>query len=109
MNFYKLLIFMLFIFFFSKYTYAVNSAVVDAKITRVEFYGSQFTVHFDKSHNAVPCGHTRSVAMNSATEPGKSHMAVFLTSWASGKSITAHITDDVCSGDRPTLKNWSAK
>ena len=87
---------------------AQDATVAGAQITHIQFYGSQFTVFFDKSHTATRCGHNQSVAMDSSKEPGKSHMATFLTVWAANKRVTVTLTDNLCSGDRPTLKNWTA-
>ena len=89
--------------------YAGISYVVDAKITKIEFYGNQFTVSLDKVHSSKGCGHPGNVvAIHSATEPGKTHYSALLAIWMGGKTVNMSITDANCSGDRPTLLNWSA-
>lgn len=93
---------------FTNMAQATDSYVSNAKITSIEFYGKQFTVYFDKTHNATACGHSRSAAMDSSTEPGKSYLAAFLVAWTTGRTVNVVVTDAICSGDRPTIKHWSA-
>ena len=93
----------------STLSFAADSTVTNAKITKVEFWGSQFTVYLDKPHTALGCGHRFSFAMDSLAEQSKPYMSVLLTTWAAGKTVSVKVTDSVCSGDRPTLKNWSAQ
>lgn len=84
---------------------AADSWVRQAKVTSVEFYGSQFTVTFDKEHQAKGCGHPGNVvAMNTSSEPGKTHYSFFLAAYTTGKLVSVRITDDGCSGDRPTIR-----
>jgi len=86
-------------------SFAADSWVGQAKVTGVEFYGSQFTVSFDKEHTAKGCGHPGNVAaMNSSTDPGKAHYAFFLAAYTTGKLVSVQVTDAICSGDRPTIK-----
>jgi hypothetical protein len=85
-------------------TFSAPSWVSNAKITKVEFYGSQFTVHLDKPHSSSDCGHTGAVvALDPSSDPGKAHYSFFLMAYASQKSVSVRVTDAVCSGDRPTI------
>ena len=99
----------LFLSFMCGNVYAIDVSISNAKITKVEFYGNQFTVYFDKTHSATGCGHSASVAMDSSGNPGKAYMSVMLAAWTTGKLINARITDSVCNGDRPTIKNFNAR
>ena len=84
---------------------AGDSWVQDAKIEKVEFYGNQFTVYFNKPHSSNACGHPGNVvAMNSAAEPGKTHYSFFLAAYTAKKTVSVKVTDDNCYGDRPTIK-----
>ena len=105
----KKLLILLAIFLLPQLAIADESTVSDAKITKVEFYGAQFTVYLDKPHASPGCGHEQSFAVDSATKVGSAHMSVLIAAWVAGKTITAKITDDNCFGDRPTLIYWSAK
>ncbi|WP_284190857.1 hypothetical protein [Vibrio zhanjiangensis] len=94
----------------SVHTQAGVSQIVGAKIQNIEFYGSQFTVTLDKTYSSIGCGHPGKnvVAMDSSTEPGKTHYSALLAVWMGGKSVNMRITDETCSGDRPTLLSWAA-
>ncbi|WP_444995494.1 hypothetical protein [Aliikangiella sp. IMCC44359] len=83
---------------------AGSSTVQNAKIVSVEFYGSQFTVYFDKPHTSKGCGHPGDVvAMDTSFEPGKAHYSFFLMAYSANKSVSVTVTDTNCSGDRPTI------
>lgn len=87
------------------------SVVNDAKITKIEFYGAQFTVHLDKAHTSGSCGGSlQVVAMDATSEIGKAHMSALLSAWLGKKSVYIRVSDlsGKCYGDRPTIVNWSA-
>lgn len=89
---------------FAHSTQAATDWVIDATVTKVEFYGNQFTVYFDKTHTATACGNTMSVAaMDTASEPGKSHYSFFLVAYSAQKKVSVRVNDGNCSGDRPTI------
>lgn len=92
------------------YVHATESVVSDVTITHIEFYGNQFTIHLDKEHAATGCGHpsNKVVAIVTNAEPGKTHYSALLAIWLAGKNLTLRVSDSTCSGDRPTLLNWSA-
>lgn len=91
--------------FVSNVVLATDSWVSNATITKVEFYGNQFTLYFDKTHSATACGHPMSVvAINTASEPGKSHYSFFLAAYSANRQVSVKITDSTCNGDRPTIK-----
>ncbi|MEW4368085.1 hypothetical protein [Aliikangiella maris] len=85
------------------------SQVSGAKVKNIEFYGNQFTITLDQVHSSKSCGHSGNVvAIDTSKEPGKTHYSALLAIWMAGKSVNMTITDATCSGDRPTLLNWSA-
>lgn len=94
----------------SMFTQAGTSQVSGAKIQIIEFYGNQFTITLDKPHTSKGCGHPGNnvVAIDTSKEPGATHYSALLAIWVADKSVAMRITDDLCSGDRPTLLNWSA-
>lgn len=98
-------------FFIASSAYGGISEVDDAKITRIDFYGSQFSVHLDKSHASGGCGGSlQVVALDSTTEVGKAHMSALLAAWLAQKNVYFRVSDlsGKCNGDRPTIVNWSA-
>jgi len=88
--------------------YATTFYLPDTAITHVEFYGSQFTIYLDNNFPSNSCRTLLSgaVAMDSATEPGKSRMAALLTAMVSGKKVSMYARDNVCSGDRMTIDHF---
>ena len=108
----KKLIGIIFIIYSVLWTSSANAATFyqsDTTVTRVEFYGSQFTIYLDKNFPANSCRTAPSgaVAMDSATEPGKSHMAALLTAMVSGKKVNMYARDNLCSGDRMTIDHFN--
>ena len=84
---------------------ATDSWITETQLTKVEFYGTQFTIYFDKPHEAGGCGHTGNVAaLNTNSEPGKTYYSFFLTAYAAKKPVSLLVSDSTCNGDRPTLK-----
>ncbi|QPB83689.1 hypothetical protein CWC22_012080 [Pseudoalteromonas rubra] len=93
----------------SMFSQAGISQVSGAKIQIIEFYGNQFTISIDKSHTSKGCGHPGNVvAIDTSKEPGATQYSALLAIWMANKSVSMRITDETCSGDRPTLLNWSA-
>lgn len=94
----------IFALIFSGQVLATVSWVHDAKIEKVEFYGNQFTVYFDKAHSAKGCGHPGNVvAVDSATQPGIAHFTFFLAAYTANKTVSVKISDESCNGDRPKV------
>ena len=81
----------------------------DAKITHIESYGTQITFYFDVNYPANNCRSfaNGAVALVSTTDAGKAQLPILLTAAASDKQIDMHVTDAVCSGDRPTISHFS--
>ena len=96
------------LFFSISLSHAAGDLLENAKIIKTEFYGDNFTVYFDKTHLATACGHNKSVSMMVTSSTGRAHMALMLTAWSTGKSVTVNISDSVCNGDRPTINNFHA-
>ena len=90
-------------------SHAGVSQIVGAKIQAIEFYGHQFTVVLDKPHSSKGCGHPgNAVAIDTSKEPGKTQYSALMSAWVASKTVSMRVTDETCSGDRPTLMNWSA-